>query len=121
MPKPGLRKIKQYSNYFKLQAIKLSEHPNIQIKDVAESLDIHPFMLSRWRKEYREGKFMEDDDNLVDIEDSKLSEIKRIRELEQQLQKALIENDLLKKAIRFSSEKKKKSSSSSNKTVKNTR
>jgi transposase-like protein len=24
---------------------------------VAEALDIHPFMLSRWRKEHREGKF----------------------------------------------------------------
>ncbi|GAA66139.1 hypothetical protein P20429_0237 [Pseudoalteromonas sp. BSi20429] len=26
-------------------------------KDVADALDIHPLMLSRWRKEYREGKF----------------------------------------------------------------
>lgn len=121
MPKPGLRKINQYSIEFKIQAVKLSQHPSIQIKDVAESLDIHPFMLSRWRKEYREGKFMDEDGKEYGIDDSKLSENKRIRELERKLAKALIENDLLKKAIRFSSEKKKKSSNSSTKTVKNTR
>jgi putative transposase len=27
------------------------------VQSVAEALDIRPFMLSRWRKEYREGKF----------------------------------------------------------------
>ncbi|WP_321346890.1 transposase [Halopseudomonas oceani] len=27
------------------------------MKGVAEELDIHPFMLSRWRKEFREGIF----------------------------------------------------------------
>ncbi|KPZ68552.1 hypothetical protein AN944_03535 [Shewanella sp. P1-14-1] len=26
-------------------------------KDVALALDIHPLMLSHWRKEYEEGKF----------------------------------------------------------------
>ena len=121
MPKAGLRKIKQYSDKFKIQAVKLSEHPNIQVKDVAESLDIHPFMLSKWRKEYREGKYMDQEQKTHGIDDGKLSEIKRIRELEIKLEKALIENDLLKKAIRFSSEKKKKSSSSSTRIVKNTR
>ena len=28
---------------------------DIKIKDVATTLDIHPFMLSRWRKEYQEA------------------------------------------------------------------
>lgn len=28
------------------------------IQDVAEALDIHPFMLSRWRKEVRESKIV---------------------------------------------------------------
>jgi transposase len=28
--------------------------------DVAHSLYIHPFMLSRWRKEARDGKLMTD-------------------------------------------------------------
>jgi len=27
------------------------------VKSIAEALDIHPFMLSLWFEEYREGKF----------------------------------------------------------------
>lgn len=32
--------------------------PDVRIKDVAEALDIHAFMLSRWRKEAREGRIL---------------------------------------------------------------
>ena len=46
----GPVKIKQYSLEFKLKAVQLSNQPGVLIKDVAESLCIHPFMLSRWRK-----------------------------------------------------------------------
>ncbi|TCS37914.1 transposase [Paucimonas lemoignei] len=55
MGKPGLRKTHRYSNEFKATAVKLSDVPGVLIQDVAQSLDIHPFMLSRWRKEAREG------------------------------------------------------------------
>ena len=55
MARPGPRKIQRYTNEFKLKAVKLTEIDGIQVKDVAESLDIHPFMLSRWRKEVRDG------------------------------------------------------------------
>src|SRR4029453_1994885 len=41
---------------FKIQAVRLSLHPEIQTQDVAHALDIHPFMLSKWKKDYREGK-----------------------------------------------------------------
>ena len=121
MPKPGLRKVNRYSTEFKVQAVKLSQHSEIEVQDVAEALDIHPFMLSRWRKEFREGKFMGERDKEYGIDEGSLSEIRRIRELERGLKKALIENDLLKKAIRFSSERRKRSSNLSIKTVKNTR
>jgi transposase len=42
---------------FKIKAVQLSLRYDVLSKDVAQALDIHPFMLSRWRKEYREGKF----------------------------------------------------------------
>src|SRR5439155_21805429 len=29
--------------------------PGVQVQTVADALDIHPFMLSRWRKEVRDG------------------------------------------------------------------
>jgi transposase len=33
-----------------------SNHPEIQTRDVAHALDIHPFRLSKWKKDYREGR-----------------------------------------------------------------
>ena len=36
----------------------MSDEPGVLIKDVAESLCIHPFMLSRWRKEVRDGAWL---------------------------------------------------------------
>jgi predicted DNA-binding protein (UPF0251 family) len=40
------------------KAVKLVHVKGIKIKDVAESLDIHPFTLSRRIKEVREGKIV---------------------------------------------------------------
>mgnify|MGYP003128761887 CR=1 FL=1 len=50
------RKTWQYSTDFKVKAVELSCQEGIQVQQVAAGLDIHPMMLSRWRKEYREGK-----------------------------------------------------------------
>ncbi len=106
-----LRKKAKYSDEFKAQAVELSNHPEIPVKDVAEALDIHPFMLSRWKKEYREGKIVVDKRKKKPIiDESSLSEKKHIRQLERENQKLRIENDLLKKTIQFNLEKKKKSS-----------
>ena len=55
MPKAGLRKTQRYSPEFKLTAVRLSQQPGIQVQSVAAALDIHPFMLSKWRKEVRLG------------------------------------------------------------------
>lgn len=45
---------RRYTDEFKATAVALSLVGGVQSKDVAEALDIHPLMLSRWRKEYRE-------------------------------------------------------------------
>lgn len=56
MPAPkSKKKVLKYSNREKLTAVRLSAAPGVKVKDVAAALDIHPFMLSRWRKEAREG------------------------------------------------------------------
>jgi transposase len=52
----GPKKVHRYTLEFKIQAVKLANHPEIQTQDVAHALDIHPFMLSKWKKDYREGK-----------------------------------------------------------------
>jgi transposase len=51
----GPRTTTRYSEHFKATAVGLSRLPGVSVKDVAESLSIHPFMLSRWRKQAREG------------------------------------------------------------------
>lgn len=51
----GPMKINRYTNEFKLTAVRLSKTPGVKVNDIAEALDIHPFMFSRWRTEARDG------------------------------------------------------------------
>ncbi|WP_430420135.1 transposase [Methylibium petroleiphilum] len=53
MGMPGPQKINRYGVAFKLKAVQMSNQPGVLIKDVAESLCIHPFVLSKWRKQAR--------------------------------------------------------------------
>ena len=55
MPRSGPRKLHKYSDEFKLTAVRLSQQPGIQVQTVAAALEIHPFMLSKWRKDVRNG------------------------------------------------------------------
>ncbi|MEW7972386.1 MAG: transposase [Candidatus Thiodiazotropha endolucinida] len=120
MAKSGLRKVNRYSESFKATAVKLAHVKGILIKDVAESLDIHPFMLSRWIKEVREGKIVAKGKK-VELDSNTVTELKRLRKLEKDHERLKVEHSLLKKAIRFCSEQKQKSSASSSRTGKNGR
>jgi transposase len=113
MPKPGLRKTYKYSDEFKATAVQLSELDDVLIQDVAEALDIHPFMLSRWRKESREGKIVT---KKVKVDPETAAELKRLRKVERAYAILQEEHTLLKKAIRFTSERRQKSSSTSSNT-----
>jgi transposase len=110
MPKPGPRTTYKYSDDFKATAVKLSDLPGVAIKDVAESLYIHPFMLSRWRKEAREGRIMTKG---VEINKEVAAELKALRRMKKDYERLKLEHDLLKKAIAFTSERKATSSPSS--------
>src|SRR5574341_394600 len=153
MGKPiGPRKVQRYSNEFKVQAVRLSLHPDIQTQDVAKALDSHPFMLSRWKKDWREGRLKasaglprlelprpaEPNEELGALKkqvrglerrvegqprvrtlERKVNSLQRrveaqtkVRGLERRLRALEIENDLLKKAIRFNLEHRRRSSSS---------
>ena len=50
----GPKKVHRYTLEFKIQAVRLANHPEIETQDVAHALDIHPFMLSKWKKDYRD-------------------------------------------------------------------
>jgi len=96
--------------HFKATAVRLSSLPDALIQDVAEALDIHPFMLSRWRKQVREGLIVTKG---VKLDDETVAELKRLRDLEKKYKLLQQEHELLKKAIRFTSERNRKSSTSS--------
>jgi transposase len=56
MPRSGPRSVRKYSDAFKLTAVRLSQQPGMLVKTVATALEIHPFMLSKWRKDARDGR-----------------------------------------------------------------
>jgi len=131
----GPKKVKRYSDEFKIQAVKLANHPDIQTQDVARALDIHPFMLSKWKKDYREGKLRPAAEAAglslpkalrlpkADPEKRALKrQVKQLQEkvdaraearkLERKLAALQLEHELLKKVIRFNIERRRRSSSS---------
>ena len=113
MARSGPRKIARYGDRFKATAVKLSSLPGVLIKDVAEALDIHPFMLSLWRKQVRDGVIVA---KSAKLNVQTAAELRRLRELERRYKVLREEHELLKKAIRFASDRKRKSSSSSKQT-----
>ena len=118
MARAGPRKIARYGDRFKATAVKLSSLPGVLIQDVAAALDIHPFMLSLWRKQVRDGVIVAKSAKL-DVQTA--AELRRLRDLERRYKVLKEEHELLKKAIRFASDRKRKSSSSSKQTGGNTR
>ena len=116
MPRAGPKKVQRYSLEFKLKAVKLSQLKGVAVQAVAEALEIHPFMLSRWRKEARDGVLR----GRVSVSKA-LKKAAPAREMRrfQALQRAhaLLEEEhaLLKKLIRFTSARKPTSSRSSKK------
>ena len=112
MGKPGLKKVHRYSVEFKLTAVKLSRMPGVEVQTVADALDIHPFLLSRWRKEVRDG-VVRGRARPVALPSRSAREIQQLQVLKREHAMLKEEHELLKKAIRFSSERRRRSSSSS--------
>ena len=108
----GPKKVHRYSAEFKLTAVRLTRIPGVEVQTVAEALDIHPIMLSRWRTEAREGLIRGKPKQVV-VKPQRTREIKRLQALERAHVILKAEHELLKKAIRFSSARKRRSSSSS--------
>jgi len=106
------KKTKQYTTEFKVTAVRLSLRDGATVKRVAESLGIHPYMLSKWRKDYREGVIVEDKRKKKPKIPKQKSESSRIAELERQNEQLKLENDLLKKWQQFVAQESRQSSDS---------
>jgi len=118
MARPGPRTTYRYSSDFKATAVRLSRLPGVAVQDVAQSLYIHPFMLSRWRKQAREGLIMTRGAKLDPAVAAELKELRRVKKAYEELK---LDHDLLKKAIAFTSARKAKSSPASRTTKEPTR
>ncbi len=110
MGRPGPRTTARYSERFKASAVRLSELGGVRVQDVAESLYIHPFMLSRWRKQAREGLIVTKG---VKVDKEIAAELKELRKLRKEHEPLKMEHELLKKTVAFTSALRAKSSPSS--------
>lgn len=98
------RRTWHYLNEFKVKAVQLSLLEGVQVQEVAKTLDIHPFMLSRWRKEYREGKIVADKRKKITHMAKDKKELDQVKQLEKENARLRQENDLLKKWQRYLAE-----------------
>lgn len=85
MPRPGPRTINRYSDEFKATAVRLSQLPGVAVGEVAASLYIHPFMLSRWRRLAREGMIVTKG---VDVDKAVAAELKALREVQRKYERS---------------------------------
>lgn len=111
MAKPGPKKVLKYSNEFKLTAVKLSGLEGVEVGDVAKALDIHPWMLSKWRTQVKEG-LIRGSAVGIPMPAIKRGELKELRRVKKELARKRLELEILKKAIRFCSDPARKSSRS---------
>jgi transposase len=107
----GPKKVHRYSVEFKVTAVKLSRMPGVEVQTVAEALDIHPIMLSRWRTEVRDGS-LKGRARRVAVPRRSARELQQLQALKREHALLREEHDLLKKAIRFCSERSGRSSRS---------
>ncbi len=111
----GPVKVRQYSLEFKLKAVKLSQLQGVEVQAVAYALEIHPFMLSRWRKEARDGVLRGRVSLPKAVRVPPAPAMKRFQALQRAHAVLQEEHALLKKLIRFTSARKPLSSRSSKK------
>ena len=107
-------RVLEYSKEFKVMVVNLTELEGVQIKKVSECMGLHPLMVSRWRKEVRDGKLVCNETRRVSMTLEKPSNLKRTgdktKQLEKEIKRLKKENDLLKKWQRYLAEVKQKDS-----------
>ena len=115
VPQSGPRKLYKYTDEFEQTAVCLSHQPGMQVQTVAAALEIHPFMLSKWRKDVRDGIIR--GRAVKAPPPGPAREIAQLQALEQRYAELQHEHELLKKAIRFCSAQRAKRSSSLTRTA----
>ena len=84
-----------YDRSYKIMAIELAEAKG-SIKETAEELGIHAYLISRWRREQmKKGSASFSGHGVAGLTEDQ----KEIARLRKELQEAQIERDILKKAV----------------------
>ena len=107
MPRSGPRAIRKYSDEFKLTAVRLSHQPDHQPglgEDRGGGAGDHPFMLSKWRKDVRDGVIRGRAPKRPPL--GPAPEIAKLQALEKAHALLQDEHELLKKTIRSCSARK---------------
>jgi len=97
-----------YDDQFKATAVELGSLPGVRALDIAAVLDIHPVMLYRWKKEYREGGIMKKSSK-GQLDSETQQALKRLKKIEKAHNTLKMEHEVLKKSIQYCSDQKKKS------------
>ena len=93
-------RVLEYSREFKVMVVKLSDLEEIKIKTLSECLGLHPLMVSRWRKEVRDGKLVSDETRRVRMTlESASKSGKKAKQTKTKTQKLEAENKRLKKEV----------------------
>jgi transposase-like protein len=100
------RERRNFSNDFKKQIVESIVSGTSTQAELAREHRISPVMISRWKKDYKAGKFFEN----VSSRDMAKLEL-RIRELERLAGRLTLENEMLKRARDLNTKEKKESSS----------
>lgn len=97
-----MRSRRSFSKEFKKEIVETVVSGSASAAEIAREYHISPIMISRWKKDYKEGKFFEND-NSTDIARLEL----KVRELERLVGELTMENRMLKKVRDLNSKKKK--------------
>ena len=99
------KRVVEYEDAFKLMVVKLTELEGVQIKQISDSLDLHPFMVSRWRKQFRDGQLVSstsDETQMAkDRSPPKSPDRAELDQLKKQNARLKKENNFLKKWQRY--------------------
>ena len=97
-----MRVRRSFSDDFKKQIVESVVSGSATQAEIAREYKISPVIITRWKKDYKSGKFFEN----VDSHDMAKQEL-RIRELERLLGKLTLENEMLKRARDLNTKEKK--------------
>ena len=109
-------RVLEYSKEFKVMVVKLTHMEDVQIKKISDCMGLHPLMVSRWRKEVRDGKLLATDSRRVEMTLKKPTNMKKAddktKELEKEIKRLKAENEVLKKWQGYLAEVRQKDSGS---------